>query len=264
MAKHVIGSGWYCASPEGATGSIHGHPQVGEGVIRSIRWHDVWKYFLFRYTDPAKVIIVDSASPNKPSKDPRLEWVELDANYQYDPKTHFNGWIRGFMMGAWYAWNCNANYIYVEQDCLVIGKNWVTACEKMAEGRYPLLGRRFRSPIQQSLVYLPYGSIPKFLYLLTVQTKAMTCEQRFHNTSKGKAGLSYKTIPFGVGRARPIDWKAKHLYAQHWSKHELVALGKREGVNGMIKGLLEGGDNAGSSVHTDPSAEHSASEQEHS
>lgn len=262
MGKYIIGSGWYCKQPGGTSGAVHGHPQVGEAVIRGLEWHEVWKYFLFRYTQPTKVIVIDSASPYKPKPDPRIEWVQLDENYQYNSKTHFNGWIRGFMLGAAYAWNCNANFIYVEQDCLVVGKNWMNAVERAAEGEFPLFGQRFRSPVQQSLVYLPYASIQKFLYLLTAQRNAMTCEQRFHNTSKGKAGLPYKNIPFGVGRARPIDWKAKHLYAQHWSKHELTALGKREGVNGMIRGLLGGGDNEGCSVHTDPVEQCQAAEQE--
>lgn len=262
MAKYVIGSGWYCKDPNGTLGAIHGHPQVGDPVIRSLRWHDVWKYFLFRYAAPAKVVIVDSASPYKPEPDSRIEWIELDENYQYSNKTRYNGWLRGFMLGAWYAWNCNANFIYVEQDCLVIGKGWTKVMEKAAAGSHPLFGKRYRSPIQQSLVYLPYKEIPKFLYLLTLPKNPMTCEVRFHNTSKGKPAIPYKMIPFGVGRARPINWKAKHFYAQHWSREELVSLGKREKVNGMIKGLLEGGDNESSSVHTDTAEKHTVAEQE--
>lgn len=262
MAKYVIGSGWYCRHPDGSTGKVHGHPQVGEAVIRSIDWHSVWKYFLFRYTSPAKVIVVDSNSPYKPERDDRIEWVSLDDNYQYNKKTHYNGWLRGFMTGAWYAWNCNANFVYIEQDCLVIGKNWMKAVEKQAVGKFPLFGKRFRSPIQQSLVYLPYAVIPKFLYYLTLPKNAMTCEVRFHNTSKGKVGLPYKTIPFGVGRNRPINWKAKHFYAQHWNKSELVALGKREGVNGMIKGLLEGGDDESRGIHSDQAEQRQVAQQE--
>jgi hypothetical protein len=156
-------------------------------------------------------------------------------------ETIFNGWIRGFMTGAWYAFMCSSDFIYIEQDCLVIGKDWVQALYKKSDGRFPLYGGKFRHPIQQSLVFVPCRVIPRLLYVLCSIKQAMTCETRFHHSSVVKQGVPYKKLPFGVGRVRPINWDAKWLYAQHWSVDELIQLGKREGVNGMIKKLLEAG-----------------------
>jgi hypothetical protein len=260
--RYVIGSGWWCSQPGGTARREFGLQKVGHPVIRGKKFFDMWLYFVRRYTDPVKIVVVDSASPILPAgahTNPGYEFISLDRNYHSVPKTPYNGWIRGFMAGAWYAWNCDAHFIYVEQDCLVIGKDWVDVLAKAAGGRKPLFGSRFRSPIQQSLVFLPYACIPRFLYLLTSFKNSMTCETRFHETSKVKHGMGYGILPFGVGRVRPIDWTARHLYAQHWSDEELVQLGKREGVNGMIQNLLEGDSHEGGSVRADPAQQHPAS-----
>jgi len=87
---------------------------------------------------------------------------------------------------------------------------------------------------------LPYKIIPRYLFLLSQQPGGLNCEARFHKIAKLKHGIGYKILPFGFGRTRPIDWSAKHLYAQHWSDSELRQLGKREKVNGMIAKLLGG------------------------
>jgi len=241
--NYVIGTGWWCSNTNGTEGREFGLPKVGHPVIRSQRFFNLWLYFVRRYTKPQKIIVVDSASPIKPPGfDKRdYEYVSLDRNYHSVKNTLFNGWIRGFMTGASYAWNCNCDFIYVEQDCIAVGRDWVDALYKKSDLRKPLFGSKFRSPIQQSLVFLPNKLIPKFLYLLATTIKPMNCETRFHTLSKLKGGMGYGTLPFGVGRVRPIDWKAKHLYVQHWTDAELRELGKREKVNGMINNLLTGG-----------------------
>ena len=242
--KYVIGSGWWCSANQGTAGKEFGLPKVGHPCIRGTDFFNVWLYFVKRYTAPLKIVVVDSASPISPPgahTNPDYEYLSLDRNYHAVKKTRYNGWLRGFMMGAWYSWNCNADFIYIEQDCLVIGKDWVQAIYKASTGRHLLVGSRFRHPLQQSLVFIPHEQIPRFLYHLAQINKPLTCEMRFHNVGKMKTGVGYRRLPFGVGRVRPIDWKAKHLYAQHWTEAELRRLGQREQVNGMIKELLNGG-----------------------
>jgi len=241
--RYVIGTGWWCSHKDGTVGKEYGLPKVGHSTIRSQNFFKVWLYFVRRYTIPVKILVVDSASPIPPPgahTNPAFEYISLDRNYHAVKKTLYNGWIRGFMTAAWYAWNCDADFIYIEQDCLVVGKDWVNGLYKASVGVKPLFGSKFRNPIQQSLVFIPHAKIPKFLYLLAVVNESMTCETRFHNVSKLKHGMGYGILPFGVGRIRPINWKAKHFYAQHWTEPELRQLGQREGVNGMIEKLLGG------------------------
>jgi len=241
--RYVIGTGWWCSKKEGTEGKEFGLKKVGHPAIRSQQFFHVWQYFLRRYTKPVKVVVVDSASPLPPPvtmPNPGFEYISLDRNYHAVKNTLFNGWIRGFMTGAWYAWNCDSDFIYVEQDCLVVGRGWVEALYEASGKRKPLYGSKFRNPIQQSLVFVPHAMIPRFLYIMAQIRKAMTCETRFHEISKVKNGIGYGILPFGVGRVRPIDWKSKHLYVQHWTDAELRQLGKREGVNGMITKLLNG------------------------
>jgi hypothetical protein len=40
----------------------------------------------------------------------------------------------------------------------------------------------------------------------------------------------YDELPFGVGRARPIDWEAPFFYFQHGSADELTAYSERTGI----------------------------------
>lgn len=223
--RYVVGSGWWCNNPKGVD-IEHGKHKVGHRLIRSLTWHGIWKRVLFEHANPVKTIVVDSASPVIPEHDDRVEWVRLDRNYQY-AGLKYNGWIRGFMVGAWYAWNCEADFIYVEQDCLVIGEGWVDKLYERAEGKHPLFGRAFKSPIQQSLVFLPSSVIPAFLHGVAASQGRMTCEKRFQQVGQK---LGARTLPFGVGRIRPIQFKAPCFYAQHWTEPELLVLAKRLGM----------------------------------
>ncbi|KKN47982.1 hypothetical protein LCGC14_0657400 [marine sediment metagenome] len=245
--QYVIGSGWWCDHAAGL--GAHQNKCVGHPIIRSLPWHDIWKYFIFRYTTPRKVVIVDSASPVTPAADARIEFISLDRNYQYirtcrGVGNSYNGWLRGFALGAWYAWSCSCDFIYVEQDCLVVGEDWPQALTKMAEGRYPLFGRKCNSPLQQSLVFLPYRRIPEFLHaLMAIKSSAsMICESAFFKTAKR---VPFRLLPFGVGRTRPIDFSAKQLYGQHWTRQELMLLAKREGVVKKVQALFTAWTNAG-------------------
>jgi len=240
--RYVIGTGWWCerelGTPEGT--AENGHSQIGDQIIRSRQFFELWMYFVRRYTSPLKIIVTDSASPIPPPVIvSSCEYIRLDRNYHSVKGTNRNGWLRGFVMGAWYAWNCDADYIYIEQDCLVVGKDWVSALYAVSEDKYLLFGCKFRGPIQQSLVFIPHCYIPGFLHALSLLTcHDMTCEMRFHEAIKRNSKLAYTVLPFGVGRARPIYWGSKHLYAQHWTREELVQLSVREGIIGKIETLL--------------------------
>jgi hypothetical protein len=229
--RYVIGSGWWCANPQGTEEAEKGHKKWGDRFIRSVAFHEVWKRYIFQYTNPVKIVIVDSASPFKPEIDARLEWISLDRNYQ-PLATAFNGWIRGFLTGAWYAWNCSCDFIYVEQDCLALGA-WVDAIYKKTDGKHPMYGgyqwggHKLRSwVIQQSLVFLPVQCIPRWLYLVTQDSTKMACEKRFISFRKT---MPYQTLPFGYGRIRPLRVSDSVFYAQHMNRKELLAIAKREG-----------------------------------
>ncbi len=240
--KFVVGSGWWCADPKGTTGKEKGHPKFGHPFIRSLAFHEVWRYFIHKYTAPYRIVIVDSASPYKPPAESDEEWITLDKNYQ-SLQTKYNGWLRGIMVGAQYAWACASDFIYVEQDCVVLGKGWVDKIYEQSDGTHAMYGgvawrgaKKLKSwTIQQSLVFLPCDIIPRFLFFLTQFKDKMACEQMFIRMGKK---VPYQTLPFGYGRIRPVNFQEEHFYIQHMSAAELYAIAKREDYK-RLYGKLE-------------------------
>jgi len=239
--RYIVGTGWWCSTPMGEKSERNpSHP-----FIRSTRFHEIWKYFVFKYTAPYKVVVIDSASPYVPEPDDREEWIRLDKNYQSPyctpeiNKGH-NGWMRGFTLGMLYARHCNSDFVYIEQDCIVIGKGWLSEIYKASEGKYIMVGpRKFKDckpipqPLQQSLVFVPWEAIPEFYYLLH-SVPGPSMEQRFNQTK-----MPMKAIPFGYGRLRPIDWGDKHIDAQHWNEEQLMTLAQREGIRDWMSKELK-------------------------
>lgn len=233
--KYVIGSGWYSADEFGGTGH-----RLGHSYTRSPAFHTIWRTLLFRYSTPERVVIVNSDSPVRPDADPREEWICLDRNYQRSTHTH-NGWTRGFLMGAWYAWNCDADFIYVEQDCVVLGDTWVDLIYEKARncpgqflaGATTWAGARVPWKLQQSLIFVPHNLIPAVIYGISQSQKRYTEEQM------AECGVPFDFLPFGFGRIRPIAWDDSVLYLQHMDENDLKALADREGLDGQIANDLQ-------------------------
>jgi len=236
MRKYIIGCGWYTESEEGYTRKGVGHP-----FSRSLKFVEIWKELLFRYADPARVVMVNSASPVIPPPDSRIEFISLDKNYQYCG-TYFTGWMRGFLTAAIYAWMCDSDFIYVEQDCIVMGKGWVGKIQALAEKHqfeqfHPGLTRNRSSwPMQVSVIYVPYEQIMEVVYGISSPDNPAP----WRKTPEGRrpvdemllthCGVPWTSHQFGYGRRRPINWDDEILYVQHWTKEDLEALADREGV----------------------------------
>ena len=93
--RYVIGSGWWATDDSPPKRRKKG----GDDLIRSAAFHRVWYESLCRFTNPDKIILVDSASPVPPplnEGDDRIEFVSLDRNYGH-PTTcdsQLSGWSR--------------------------------------------------------------------------------------------------------------------------------------------------------------------------
>lgn len=233
--KYVIGTGWWCDNPLGYEG------RGGHQYVRSTAWHEnVWLPMLLKYSKPDSIVVVDSASPVKPKQHPLEEWISLDRNYGVwnDETNNFqNGWIRGFLRGVKWADEHEVDLIYVEQDCLALGAGWVESIYNKSEGNKILYGGcKFKGKkpipwgIQQSLVFIPHRVAGKF-YSAIMGARG-SCETRFKD-----CGISYKLLPFGYGRARPLEWDDKMFYAQRWTRDELLKLAKHESLPIIRKDL---------------------------
>ena len=239
--QYIVGSGWWCPAIKGTSNKRgKGHPYT-----RSVAFHKLWYHMVHKYTTPYRIVMVDSASKYAPPWEDDIEVIHLDKNYQQPfctPAENFgrNGWMRGFTLGMLYAWHCNSDFLYIEQDCLVVGEGWLAEVYNTIQPSHIMVGDTHRVDdrgipwkLQQSLVFVPRGVIPRFFWGLA-KAKGKACEVKFV-----RAGVAYQYFPFGVGRARPIPVGAKHFYAQHWNKQDLLRLSRREGLQSIIDRDLE-------------------------
>ena len=241
--KYIVGSGWFCTAGQAA--------RFGSRYSRTVEFREsLWKPLLFRYSSPAALIIVDSSSPISLPHDSRERVVTLTDNFQVLP-TRLNGWMRGFLLGAHFAYCCHADFFYVEQDCLAVGP-WVQRTYEYAESigfgkflagnvwhTYPLRHRRKRPmrrkvpwELQQSLIFVPRRLIPELLYRIAMAKIPCSEDQM------SKCGVEFDFLPFGVGRIRPLPINDEVVYAQHLSDDETLMFADREGLADRVRSDL--------------------------
>jgi hypothetical protein len=230
--KVVVASGWWSDEERSEWA-------IGSSATRSVSFFDVWYHQVMNYISPHRIVITDSASPNKPDWQtyPRVNWIELDQNYGHPNdvrtgkiKTKFSGYTRSVINGAMYAYCCDADYfIYVEQDCLVRGENFLAEAlgsnnEEIllgakTEGGQGLAGGDAAPMHQNSLIIIEKKGLERFITGII-------------NAPEGDGELSIEIImerfchPFGIieipyGRSRPIDFECPCFYAQHLTDEEL-------------------------------------------
>jgi len=230
--KVVVGSGWWCAdSPHDWT--------IGSPATRSVAFFDIWYRQLVRCLQPAGIVITDSASPVKPDyvSYPGVHWIELDRNYGHANDlrtgricTSYSGFTRSVINGAMYALCCDADfYVYVEQDCLLQGKDFLShaignAAEDILMGRVTEKGRGLggapaAAMPQQSLIVVRNAGLPRFIEGIVNSPHSdgeLSPEIIMHDRL---APVGFLRVPYG--RSRPIDFERSHFYAQHLDDDEL-------------------------------------------
>jgi len=252
--KYVIGSGWWASTRDDAAQ----RKRLGDDVIRSARFHDLWYASLCRFTSPAKIFIVDSSSPIKPgpcATDDRLEIVSLDENYGHavDCDEKLCGWSRSVLLGLAYALACSADYfVYVEQDCLLFGEGIVE--HAIAKMRHPYMfgsGAGTPQPLQQSFFIVHHSEFARMIRrlerfpesdrLVSPEVKfarlkwdwlpsSLLVGKRRKKWLRRTGRFWYDELPFGCGRTRPIDWEAPFFYFQHGSADELSTYMERAAI----------------------------------
>jgi hypothetical protein len=260
--KYIILSGWWC--PE--DGADTRDKLLGDDYIRSADFHRLWYGAVNRYTEPEKILIVDSCSPTPPplaDNDPRLEYLRLNKNAGHS--THHDGKYCGFtraaVIGIEYALQCEAEYIvYIEQDALVFGKGILEHC--IGKMNQPFM---FGHPggtvqrLQQSLFFMKLDSARGFLdriHAINDRDGVVSPEEKFHiaastgpvnalaHLAKNRKTFPYNKLdwgitsrvrkydflPIGYGRTRPIDFEQPYFYFQHGSQEELMKYTKISGL----------------------------------
>ena len=254
MSCELVTTGWY------ASNEPRSYRTAGDDAIRGVGFRPIWWQSVDTFLAPEHVLVVDSASPVKPTESEftatPVERIELLMNpgHSQNGRTHYCGAMAAIMLSMEYAlFNDVDMFLYVEQDALLYGKG-ILERTKRALRRRDLVFGRGEVDVQQSFFAANKKGLRRFLsalHSINYSDKQIAPENKFmyagcrmlpspvlklaEHTSVDKrrrAGLilfamacrmcrNYEFLPFGYGRDRPINFKDDVFYFQHGSMVEL-------------------------------------------
>lgn len=226
--KYCVFSGWYCDDKP------RNYATFGTHKIREKDFFNLWYKSVTTFTKPEKIFITDSASPVKPDlpDDPRIEFVSLYKNFGHSavPGPHYCGFTKALFSGIFYADLNEFDYaVFVEQDCLLYGKNFVENIINVFRGQDLILchGRGTAQPIQQSFFIMRKNIYRDYINYY------MRFEKSDHQFSPEKKmyviSQFFKTAISNLefGRARPLNFDLDYFYFQHGSDDEITQYNKK-------------------------------------
>jgi hypothetical protein len=238
VKKVVVGTGWWCAEqPHDWT--------IGSPETRTQSFFETWRNQVLDCIAPAAIHVTDSAAPLKPAgynQLPGVVWTVLDRNYGHANdirtgkiETKYSGFTRSVLLGATYALMCDAtHYVYVEQDCLVFGRDFVDASiggsgadiflGKPTENGVGLSGAA-APMLQQSVMIVRRSGLERFISQLLSAPHTDGEVSPEETMRQLLPPFDLLNVPYG--RSRPIDPATPHFYAQHLSDVELELIRPR-------------------------------------
>ncbi len=263
--SYIITSGWWSAGDDSKDSR---KIILGDSYIRSDDFHKLWFKAVEKFADPEKIYIIDSASPLKPVLNEEKEVLislQNNAGHSTNHTGKLCGVSRAHLLGMSMAMVNEADYwVYIEQDALIYGKGIIEECIKRMKKPYMFgYGLGTPQPVQQSLMIIKKEAIPKFIYSfnkIKARDSQIAPETKFaiaatpilqylpekffmkmeDNTKIGNflkrviwklidMFRDFDYIPFGYGRARPINFNDSYFYFQHGENSELEKYLKKIG-----------------------------------
>jgi len=166
--NYIITTGWWSTKDDIDNRTI----KVGNSIIRSKEFHELWFQAIKKYTSSKKIFIIDSNSPVKPimnEEDEVLISLLKNAGHSTNHIGKLCGVSRAHLLGMSLAMVNEVDYwVYVEQDALIYGDGIIEECIKQMKKPYMFgygLGTpQPTQPTQQSLMIIKKEAIPKFIY----------------------------------------------------------------------------------------------------
>jgi hypothetical protein len=185
-------------------------------------FNEYWLPNTLEHFSPEKIIVVNSGA-ELPSTHAMLEYINFPINplhvTQLKQNTRLAGWSASFVEGALYAYFCNCDFIYKEQDCLVFGdiderihKMQLETNSMILTGE--LIGHSYR--YEQSLIFLKYEYILDFIsqYIgIDEYENKIRPEKKFGIINKNNPEL-FSFFDFGYGGMRPFNPEDECFYIQ--------------------------------------------------
>jgi hypothetical protein len=236
--NYIIGTGWWADHTRQHAGSLQ---NTSSDLTRDRKFFDLWYYHINKYSNPSKIIVTDSCSPIKPDlTNKKVEFVSLLKNFKPARicEGMISGWTRSVLNGAFYSIMNDADYyIYIEQDCLIFGKDIIEkAIENLGDSHFSFGYFNHSLKIEQSFIVIKKEAVLTFINLYLSISKPdseLRPEHKFDLIIKSN-NLLFKELPFGYGRNRPFNVNDLHFYIQHITNEELNLLTKKENTEDII------------------------------
>jgi hypothetical protein len=265
--KYLIASGWWsCESEDDQRDTL-----FGDDAIRDQEFHKLWRECIDRFTAPAEILVIDSASPKKPDDIAGEKWLSMSANFGHATKHkgEYSGYTRAIFLSMMYAYVNDFDYwVYVEQDALIYGDGIIESTIKRSKkGVVYGSGEGTPQEIQQSLMIFKrekiidfiksYSRIRdsdkiispewKFLFaqnslarkLPTIVLKWLVFPSRHWRIRAVKLFClkimktfnQFEDFEFGFGRTRPLRFTDEFFYFQHGTNDETSQFKKQLRAN---------------------------------
>ena len=170
--NYLIGTGWWCTNSDDREDKFLN----GDDQIRGVEFHQLWAKSIATYTNPQKIVVIDSDSPIKPNWKTDIldfEVITLLNNLGHATSlvdSKFCGWSASVIMSMQYANLSDVDfYVYIEQDALVYGNNIIEENIRLMQGNVDFLfgsSETKAQPLQQSFFIIRRAAIDKFLVRL--------------------------------------------------------------------------------------------------
>ena len=167
--NYVITTGWWCDNDSSEGRDI----KYGSTKLRKKDFFYLWYECVKKYSSPAYITVVDSASPVKPELNEfnDVYWITLKTNPGHSTRHtgKFSGVTYAHVIGMTMALLDNFDYwVYIEQDALIKGEGIIEyAISKMKKQIMFGSGKGTPQPMQQSFMIFRREAIANFIKKLT-------------------------------------------------------------------------------------------------
>ena len=236
MYSYIIGSGWfsdeYNKTPLGKETNYH-QRNYGGCIGRKPTFSKYWlSHIMNQSILPKKIFILDADSPEEIDINVKnhtlVEMSKQLKNFGHGAYcAKYNilcGWARGFLHGAMQAYINDCDYVYVEQDLLIFGKNFIENVFKLMEKTNKEVcfidGDETPQKLQQSFIVVKHSYLIKYITgLLGSANNNISEELKHYNVVKN----DIMWCQYRGGRQRK-KLNEEYFCLQHLTSKELEKL----------------------------------------
>lgn len=258
MYNYLITSGWWCDNDQSENRDVKYGSSQQRQVDFFGRWYEV---LMENTNPQRIVVVDSASpiKPNYTQFE-KVHWIDLPVNAGHATRHtgKYSGYVHGVITGMLFALLADVDYwVYVEQDALISGNGIIEhTIFHMKGGIMFGSGVGTPQPLQQSFMIFQKDALARFInnfFKIHYKDKEISPEVKFAIASsslltiypnavckllsqKKLVGIilrklflifersrfrGWESLPFGYGRARPINHSDQYYYFQHGTDEEI-------------------------------------------